>query len=115
MKKVILDTSFIISCVKQKIDFFEEISLMGMKILIPKEVIEEIEKLNNSDSKLSLKILGKDRFEKISIGKGHVDNRIVKFARENEGIIVATLDKEIKKRVKNNKLIIRGRKKLEVV
>ncbi len=57
MKKVILDTNFIVTCVKQKIDFFEDIKLQGIKILIPKQVIKETENLKTSNAKLSLKIL----------------------------------------------------------
>ncbi|MAG11079.1 hypothetical protein CMI44_02095 [Candidatus Pacearchaeota archaeon] len=115
MKQTLLDTNFIITCVKQKIDSFEEIPLMGIQILIPKQVIAEIKNLKNKNSGLALKLLEKNKFKKIDIGKGHVDKRIIKYAKENPKLIIATLDKEIKKKIKNNKLIIRGKKRLEVV
>ena len=115
MKKVILDTNFIVTCVKQKIDFFEDIKLQGIKILIPKQVIKETENLKTSNAKLSLKILEKNEFKKIDLGKGHVDKLITNFARKNPKIIVATLDRELKNKIKNNKLIIRGKKKLEII
>ena len=115
MKKVILDTNFIVTCVKQKIDFFEYLKFQGMEILIPKQVIKETENLKTSNAKLSLKILEKNQFKKIDLGKGHVDKLIINFARENPKIIVATLDRELKNKIKNNKLIIRGKKKLEVI
>jgi len=108
--EVILDSSFILTCIKQKIDFFEE--LVGEQILIPKQVINEIK---NLDNKLALKLLEKNKFKKIDLGKGHTDNRIIKFAKENPKTIIATLDKEIKNKTKNQKLIIRGKKKLEIV
>ena len=114
MKKVILDSSFIITCVRQKIDFFEQINLMGMQILIPKQVIREIKNLKNSAAKTSLKVLKKGKFKKIDLGKGKVDNLIINFAKKND-VVVATLDREIKKKTQNNKLIIRGKKKLEVL
>jgi len=113
MKKFLLDTSFILTCVKQKIDFFDE--LLGEQILIPEQVIQELRRLKTSDSELALKILDKKKFKKIDIGKGHVDKRIIKYARENPEIIVATLDKEIKNKTKNKNLIIRGKMKLEIV
>ena len=51
MKYAILDTNFILTCVKQKIDFFEDIKLMGFQIVIPKQVINEIEKIPKSKKK----------------------------------------------------------------
>lgn len=48
--EVILDSSFIVSCVKHKIDFVTELEGMGFKVLLPKEVFEEIKDLRfNSD------------------------------------------------------------------
>ena len=108
--KIILDTSFILTCLKQKIDFFEE--LVGEEILIPIQVINEIKRFDN---KLALRLLEKNKFQKIDLGKGHTDKRIIKLAKENPNVIVATLDKEIKNKTKNQKLIIRGKKKLEIV
>ena len=55
MKYAILDTNFILTCVKQKIDFFEDIKLMGFQIVIPKQVINEIEKVSSSKKKLHVR------------------------------------------------------------
>jgi rRNA-processing protein FCF1 len=123
MRKVILDTNFILTCIKQKIDFFEEIKLMGMQILIPRQVIEEIERIADSkkklhfreDAKLSLRLFKKNIFKKIDLKKRYVDKALIKFAKENPEFIVATLDKELKKKIKNNKLVIREKKKLEII
>jgi rRNA-processing protein FCF1 len=123
MKKVILDSSFILSCVKQKIDFFEDIKLMGLQILIPDQVINEIKGIVNSkkklhfreDAKLALRLIEKNTFEKIDLKSKSVDKAIINFANENLEIIVATLDKEIKEKIKNQKLVIRRKKHLEIV
>ena len=123
MQQVLLDTSFILTCIKQKIDFFEEIKLKGMEILIPKQVIEEIKRISESKkklrfreySKLALKILKKTHFKKIDLKEKNTDNGIVKFAEKNKSIIVATLDRELKEKIPNQKLIIRQRKILEVI
>jgi rRNA-processing protein FCF1 len=124
MKEAILDTSFILSCVRKKIDFFEEIPLMGMSIVIPTPVIKEIESIighpkNNfrfkEEAKLALKLLEKSKFKKIGLDGKNVDFGIIKIARENPDYIIATLDGEIKNKVRNQKLIIRGEKKLEIV
>ena len=122
MKKVILDSSFIISCIRQKIDFFEETKFMGLQVLIPTQVINEIEKVANSKKKfhikkkaeLALEILKTSDFKKIELESEYVDDGLVEFAKKNKSVIVATLDREIKKKLKNSKLIIRGKKKLEI-
>ena len=123
MKQTILDTNFILSCIKQKIDFFEDIEVEGIQIIIPKQVIDEIKKIASSkqklksreNAKLALRLLEKNKFKKIDLGKGHVDKRIIDYSKNNKNIIVATLDKELKNKIKNPKLVIRRKKKLEIV
>ena len=123
MKQVILDTNFILTCIKQKIDFFEELKLEGLQILIPKQVINEIKRISNSKKKLhfreyakvALKLLGKNHFKKIDLKIKYVDKGLTKFTKENKNVIIATLDKELKKKIKNQKLIIREKKRLEVI
>ncbi len=123
MKKAILDTSFILTCVKQKINFLDEIKFMGIKVLIPEEVLDEVRKIMKSgkklhfreNAKLALKILNKNGFKKIRLGTAHVDKGLVNFAEKNKDVIVATLDRELKKKIKKPKLVIRGKKKLEVI
>lgn len=108
-----MDTSFIISAIKNKIDIFSE--LLGERIIIPSQVISELERVNQDNAKLALEILKVNDYEEIDLGKGHVDKLIIRFAKENPKTIVATLDREIKKKVKNLKLVIRGKKKIEIV
>lgn len=126
MKQAVLDTSFILTCVKQKIDFIEDIRHSGIEILIPKQVIEELMIVSKSkkkkhfkdDAKFSLKLLSGNSgssYRKIDLGGKNVDKGLVKFSDKNKNVIVATLDRELKKKIKNSKLIIRGKKMLEVV
>lgn len=110
MKQALLDTSFILTCIKQKIDFFEE--LMEYQIIIPIQVIKELKGLN---AKLALKLVSKHKFKKIDLKMKNVDGGIKKFAEKDKNIIVATLDKELQKNIINKKLIIRGKKRLEIV
>ena len=116
MKHVLLDTNFILSCIRKKIDFFEEIRPMGLVIIIPKQIIEEIKGLSKSkqEAGIALKLLEKNEFKKINLHGKNVDNGIIKIAKENENYIIATLDREIKNKIKNQKLVIRG-KKLEII
>jgi len=123
MKKAVLDTNFILTCVKQKIDFLNEIKFMGIRVLIPEEVLKEIRKIRSfgkklhfrENAKLALKILNKKGFKKIKLGTANVDKGLVNFAEKNKDVIVATLDRELKKKIKKPKLVIRGKKKLKVI
>lgn len=122
MKKVILDTNFILSCIRKKIDFFEEIKFIGLKILIPNQVIKEIKGIAESkkklkfreEAKLALRLLEKNSFKKIDLKRKNVDRGLINLAKGNKDTIIATLDREIKEKVENQKLIIRGNKKLEM-
>jgi len=123
MKTAVLDTSFILTAVRQKIDFFDELETLGLRILIPRGVIKEIKSLselskNNSTSdnaKLALKILGKEEFETIKLEGKNVDKAIINLAKSDSSFVVATLDKEIKNKIKNSKLVIRQQKRLEII
>lgn len=117
MTHALLDTSFILSCVRKKIYFFEDISSMGLEIIIPKQVIDEIKGLTRSkpEAKLALKILDNNEFKKITLKGKEVDNGIINMAEKNKGYVIATLDSEIKNKIKNQKLVIRGEKKLEIL
>jgi uncharacterized protein len=118
MKTLLLDSSFLISAAKKKIDIFEE--LQEYKILIPEQVIQEIFRISQSkqtkktrdSAELAIKILEvtKSKFKKIDLGTGHTDTRIVKYAKENPEILVATLDKEIKSKLKGRVIILQGNK-----
>ena len=123
MKTAILDTNFILSCVKQKIDFFEEIPFQGMRLIIPEEVIEEIKKIAVSGKKLhfrrnaelALKILEKNQFETIKLGSSNVDKSLAEYVKNQKNIVLATLDEEIKRKIKKSLLVIRKRKRLEII
>ncbi|MBW6442579.1 hypothetical protein K0A97_02235 [Patescibacteria group bacterium] len=123
MKKVILDTNFILSCVRQRIDFFEDIKFRGLKILIPTGVINELKKLKNSGKKLhlrnnadlALKILERSNFESVDLSLENVDDGLIDFINKNPEVILATLDRELKRKTKKPKLVIRGKKKLEII
>lgn len=51
--KIILDTNFLVYCAKNKIDYVEEISNLlngNYELVVPKQVIEELEKIKNKKS-----------------------------------------------------------------
>ena len=122
MKYIVLDTNFILSCIRKKIDFFNDLTFAGFSLIIPKEVVRELEKISETggkkfqdESNIALSLLKKNDFKKVDLNTKNVDNGIVLFAGKNLDFIIATLDREIKNKIKNQKLVIRGNGKLEIV
>jgi len=122
MAKVLLDTNFILTCIRNKVDFYEEFLHKGYSVLIPKEVIEEIKRLRDGskafkfkqEAELALKLISSQDYEEIDSPGRYVDVGIKKYLLEHPRTILATMDKELKKAVKNRKFVIRNRKKLEL-
>lgn len=123
MNKVLLDTNFILTALQCKVDFFEDISRLGFEVLIPSAVIGEIKKIINSkkklrfrkDAELALRILENNSFKEIECKTSYADKEIVRFLKKHPNVLLATMDKELKKKVTNPIMVIRARKKIEVV
>ena len=121
--ELILDTNFILSCLKEKIEFFDA-SNFG-EIVIPIQVLEELDMLQEKGemkerelAELASDIISKHKgkFKVIDLSKKFVDAGILKYI-QGKKVIVATLDAELKNKLKGKAkiLVIRARKKLEVV
>jgi len=102
---VICDTSFLMQLTSQKIKNISqfEIEIGNIQFVIPEAVINELENLS-TNSKKNQNVLATlnyiQNFKKISIKGKDVDNAIIEFVRKNGGF-VATLDKDLKKQIKN--------------
>jgi uncharacterized protein len=122
MSRVVIDTNFLLECVRNKVDLFEEFLHRGDRVLIPKEVILEIERLRDGtkalkfreEANLALKLIKSGDYEEVSAPGRYVDLGLKKFCRENPEVVLATMDKFLKKAVKNRKLVLRNKKKLEL-
>lgn len=126
--KVLLDTNFIITCVKNKIDFpsrSEEIIDESIEWLIPQDVLNELGNLKDkkgakvadrSAAELSFEIIKSLDPEVLDLpGKNpNVDIKIVNYILDKP-IVLATLDKNLKFRVSNKILTTRGKKGLELL
>jgi len=119
---ILIDTNFIKTCVKEKVDFFE-LEKYG-RILLPEEVIEEFKKLSEKSkgkekyfAELCLDLIesNKNRFKFVELGENYVDKGIIDFVDKKKNIAVATLDKELKRKVKDNAkiLTLKARKRID--
>jgi len=114
--KIVLDTNFLVSCLKFKIDFLSE--LEGEQLYIVDKTKTELKKLingkNAKDSqraKIILAIIKKNKIKELkSKEKETVDDTLARL----KDYMIATQDRELKKRIKGKKLIIRAKKKLEI-
>ncbi|MFA5856592.1 MAG: PIN domain-containing protein [Candidatus Pacearchaeota archaeon] len=122
MIRVILDTNFLIYTAKEKMDYIEEIGRVlneGFVPVVPKKVIEELNKLKNDYYKrvslkdkmacdLALQLLEKNKVEVIDPPGNSVDKAIINLAKENPKNVVATLDREMRKKIGRVILLNKG-------
>lgn len=125
--KILLDTNFILTCVKQKIYFdslADELFDGVIEWIVPQQVLNELgnlkdrEGMKNVDrdaAALSFDILQSLKPEIVELNKNpNVDIAIVNYI-EGKDIVLATLDRDLKNRVKNKILTLRAGKKLELI
>lgn len=126
--KILLDTSFILSCIKQKIDFISETDRVvddKVEFIIPEEVVSELKIIsvrkgekreNKTAALLALKILEKNNFESVKLNSLHADKGIVNYINSSANeFVLATLDSNLKRRVKGRILTIKGKNSLGIV
>lgn len=124
--KVILDTNFLIYCVKNKLDYVEAISDLlneDYKLVVPIQVLDELKKVSEKQKSkipvekrtsrfkkttgkdkeaalLALQLLEKyindDSIKRVDLKSKSVDDAIVKLANEDKKNIVCTLDREMR-------------------
>lgn len=125
--KIVLDTNFLITCAKQKIDFAQiagQIIDDKIEWIAPQQVLNELGQLKDrkemkrSDKEaasLAFEILQTINPEIVDLGKNpNVDIGIVNYVL-GKNIAVATLDRGLKNRIDNKILTIRGKDWLEIV
>ncbi|GEM_PF-991626 len=110
--KLLLDTNFLIDCIRFRIDFFHALSeledLEGLiEVYVPLFCIKETEKLVKSkkvgEARLVLEMLKDPRIKILGAEKiGSVDTCLLGYARE--GYSVATNDKKLLNRLRKEKI-----------
>lgn len=102
--EALLDSSFIISCLKKKIDFLSQLEEQGFVVKIPLEVFEELKDLRFRSPReeraaidLALQLFEQQKIKKIRLGHKKVDEGLID--KGLQGYYIATLDREIKRAV----------------
>jgi rRNA-processing protein FCF1 len=116
--EVLLDTNFIISCLRKRIDFLEELSGLGFKSKVPREVLQELKDIKmmkktgretRSTIDVAFQILDERNVKKVKVGGRTVDEGLI--AKGKTGTYIATLDNGIKREIPN-KIVIDSAKNL---
>ena len=124
--KILLDTNFILTCAKNKLDFGEvvnEITSEPVEWIVPQDVLNELGSLKDrhgmKTSDREAAALGFDLLQLVNpeiieiTGRNpNVDIKIVNYIMDKD-IVLATMDKNLKSRVKNKILTIRGKNNFE--
>ena len=117
--EVLLDSNFIISCVKKRIDFITQLEEQGFKVLVPLEVYQELKdlklKLSRNDRiaiDTAFEILDSKAIKKMKLGNDSVDRGLI--SKGKEGFYIATLDNAIRNEVPNRIIIFDAQKRIGV-
>jgi rRNA-processing protein FCF1 len=104
--EVLLDSNFIISSIRRKIDFLSELEILGFKIILPREVYQELKDLKlkvSSEDKvaieIALKMIDSSKIKKMTLGNVSVDEGLIQKGRQ--GYYIASLDAGIKRQIPN--------------
>jgi len=99
--KVILDTNFLIDCIRFKIDLKKE--LVGNEMFVLDAVIFEIGKIakrgtkESSLAKLALEFIAKNNFKILETDKRDADESLLAYSKD---YAIATHDKTLKNKLK---------------
>ncbi|MBT4647415.1 hypothetical protein HOC11_04050 [archaeon] len=127
MKKIILDTNFLLIPYHFKVDIFSEIDRIiddKYEILILEGIIDELNNIIEKQTgkhvlaaKMAMTLIKQKHLKTINIsGTEYIDDSIVNIS--DEMTVVATQDKELKKRLKSKNIkiiVLRNKKYLEIV
>ena len=117
--EVLLDSNFIISCIKRKIDFLSQLKILGFRVILPREVLQELKDLRLSSRHeervaidLAFQLIEKKEVKKMKLGNKTVDLGLIDKGKE--GAYIATLDNNIKRIVQNKVIINNASNRIEI-
>lgn len=98
---IILDTDFLVNAIKNKVDVTRQIKAeyITEEIAVVDKTLDELKKINNSDSKTALRLIEVKKFKIIKTDRKKIaDDLILDIVGTND--MVATQDKYFKRRLK---------------
>jgi rRNA-processing protein FCF1 len=116
--RIILDTNFLIDCIRFNIDFKNELS--GNEMFVLDSVLFELEKIakrgtkESSLARLALEFISRNDIKILETGKKDADESLISYSKEYS---IATHDRALKNKLKNlgAKIIYIRQKKYLVV
>ncbi len=128
MKRIIIDTNFLLIPYQFKVDIFSEINRVcpfSYELYIVDKTIQELEKIvnkqtgkNKKAAALGMIFLGQRIKGRIKAGELTVDEAILKQASKSKGCIVATQDAELKRKLKKkgvSLIVLKNKAYLELI
>ncbi len=124
MKKILLDTNFLLLPSQFNIDIFAEINrimLERYQLYVLDKTIAELKKIiadkkqklkNRRAAKLGLQLL---KAKKVKILKTKTQESVDDLLAKIKGYTIATQDIALKRRIKGKKIILRAKKKLVLI
>jgi len=122
MKKIILDTNFLLIPHNFKVDIFSEISRIiddSYELFIIDKTIDELRKIvstgkgkDKKAAEIGLELIEKKGIKRI-ISESYVDKAIISIAGSD--YIVATQDADLKRKLKCRKIVLRQKNHLELL
>lgn len=123
--KLLLDTNFLVDCIRFRIDFFHALSELedlegSIEVYVPNFCVQELHKIINTkkvgEAKLVLEMLKNLKFNVLDAEKkGTIDNSLFECAIT--GYYVASNDRKLLRKLKNNgirSVRIRDRRVFEI-
>lgn len=115
MKKILIDTNFLLIPAQFKVDIFSEIERIcsfNYKLFILDKTMEELKSIienqkgkNKAAAKLALKLIAIKKINTLKTEKNiHTDTEIIITAKK--GFIVATQDQDLKRRLREKNISI---------
>ncbi len=103
MKKIILDTSFLVDCAKFRVDFVSELNRIcdfKYQIMIVDKTIDELNSIKDqNNAKLAIQFIKKFQIPIIATKKDKIVDRLILDIVDKE-YVVATQDKNLKQALK---------------
>ena len=128
MKKILLDTNFLMICFQFRVDIFTELDRVcnfDFKLFVLDKTIEELEKIvgeqkgkNKEAAKIALKLIAIKKINIIKTKSNIKTDDVIRDVAAKDNYIVATQDKDLKRRLINqgaSVIVLRQKKVLAII